>query len=929
MNFSLKIKFLRVPFGSVIVRLLVICIFIFTSLASNGQVEKQAKAPVGDLSVQKQPLPKDSIGVKSDTVKTKADSLARKRKSDIETTITYSARDSINSLVDRKIVHLYGDAKIKYGDIELMAEEVIIDYENSTITANGKLDSLGKRVGYPIFVNGREKYETRDIIYNFKTKKARISEVVTTQGEGFLHGNAVFKNEKNELLSLRNGYTTCNLTHPHYQIMASKAKAIPDDKIVVGPFHMEVNDVPLPLGFFFGIFPSPRKSSSGIIVPNYGEERNRGFFLRNGGYFFDISDYFKMQLTGDLYSKGSSAIYLNSTYRKRYKNSGNFNISFTNNRLNNNIENKATTKDYRLTWSHTPQSVGTGRFSASVNAATSSYNNNNFLGVNTNPSVPRLDNTTRKMSSNVSYSKTFGTLFSMGINLRHSQDLTTKQIDLPLPDVSFNVNNIYPFKKSADGMFLQNISLRYTMSGTNQITNNLGRNFTDKSGKPLTHDSIAAFNGQNLPLFFHNAKNGVRHNVPIATSFKVLKFFTVSPSIGIDHLWYFQKLNWGLSKDSLSAVIQDTVRAFNTVTNYSTSVSITTRIYGTYFFKGNGSIKAIRHVINPSGSISFQPDFGDPSYGYYQAIHVKNSKYPVYKSVHDGYSYGSSRIGKSASLGFGINNNIEMKVKGKKDTVAKKVSLFNTLSINSGYNFVADSFKLAPFSMAANTNVLNDKLNVNLTGVLDPYRYMTISKAEVPNSSKEIRVNALPGQDIPSLGEHSQAWQVDKVSSGLGRITSANLALSTNLSPKGMKKDNESRDKIAKSNASDSDKEFLLKNPDAYIDFKIPWNLRISYNVDYSHPTNSKSTITQAARFNGDFSLSEKWKITYNSGYDFQAKELTQTSFTIARDLHCWQINLSWVPFGKYQSYNFFIGIKSSLLKDLKLNRTRSFFDSN
>ena len=929
MNFSLKDKFLNVPFDRVIVRLLVFSIFFLTTLASYGQVEKQAKAPAGDLPIQNQGRPKDSVAIKSAAFKGKLDSLKEKRKSDIETTITYSARDSITSYVDRKIVHLYGDAKIKYGDIELMAEDVIIDYENSTITANGKLDSLGKRVGYPIFINGTTKYETRDIIYNFKTKKARISEVVTTQGEGFVHGGAVFKNEKNELLSLRNGYTTCNLSHPHYQIMASKAKMIPGDKMVVGPFHMELNDVPLPLGFFFGIFPSPRKSSSGIIVPSYGEERNRGFFLRNGGYFFDINDYVKMQLTGDLYSKGSSAIYLNSSYRKRYSHSGTFNFSFTNNRVSNNIENKNTTKDFRITWSHTPQTQGTGRFSASVNAATSTYNNNNFLGVNTNPSVPRLDNTSRKLSSNVSYSKTFGSLISMGINLRHNQDLTTKQVDLPLPDVSFNINNIYPFKKSSEGMLLQNISLRYTMSGTNQITNNLGRNFTDASGKPLTHDSIAAFNTQNLPLFFHNAKNGLRHNIPIATSFKVLKFLTLSPSISLDELWYFQKLNWGTSSDGLSAVIKDTVRGFNRVTNYSTSLSVTTRIYGTYFFKGNGSIKAIRHVINPSASLSFQPDFGDPSYGYYQSIKLKNATYPVLKSVHEGYVYGSSRVGKSASIGFGINNNIEMKIKGKKDTVSKKVSLFNTLSVNSSYNMVADSFKLANFSLAANTNVLNDKLNINLSGILDPYRYLTISKQEVPNSTREIRVNALPGQSIPSLGPNSEAWRTAEVSSGLGRITNANLALSTNLSPKGQKKDTETRDKIAKSNASETDKEFLLKHPDAYIDFKIPWNLRISYNVDYAHRVNTKSTITQSMRFSGDFSLSEKWKITYNSGYDFQAKDLTQTSFTIARDLHCWQINLSWVPFGKFQSYNFFIGIKSSLLKDLKLNRTRSFFDSH
>ena len=890
--------------------------FLISTLPSLGQVEKQTKIPAGDLPVQKRVSISDTIPAKSDTLRTRQDSLSRRKRSDIETTISYSARDSINSSLDRKIVHLYGDAKIKYGMIQLMAEDVTIDYEKSTISASGRLDSLGRRIGYPVFINGNEKYETRSIVYNFKNKKARISEVVTTQGDAFLHGKAVFKNEKNELLSLRNAYTTCNLAHPHYQIIASKAKAIPGDKMVVGPFHMEVNDVPLPLGFAFGIFPSPRKSASGIIVPIYGEEKNRGFFMRNGGYFFDINDYFKLQLTGDLYSKGSSAIYVNSNYRKRYRHSGSFNFSFTNNHITSNIEDKNTVKDFRITWSHTPQTRGTGRFSASVNAATATYNNSNFLGVNTNPAVPRLDNTSRKLSSNISYSKTFGSLMSLGINFRINQDLTTKQVDLPLPDLSFNINNIYPFKKSAEGLVLQNLSVRYTMSATNQITNNLGRNFNNLSGKPISHDSIAPFNAQNFPTFFRNARKGIRHNIPLATSFKILRFFTVSPSFTYDELWYFEKLNWGLSNDGRSAVVEDTIRQFNRVSNYSTSINLTTRIYGTYHFKRKTGVQAIRHIVNPNIGLSYQPDFGDPSYGYYQKVKVADSKVPLYKSVHEGFAYGSSRLGENAVLGFGVNNTVEMKVKNKKDTVAKKVSLFNTLSINSGYNFVADSFKLAPFGIAANTNVLNDKLNINLNATLDPYKYVNLVAL---NSEKtnytvvEVRKNYLTMQD----------------GSGIGRITNANLALSTNLSPKGQKKDTDTRDKISKSNASDSDKKYLLQNPDTYIDFNIPWNLRVSYNADYAHSTNQKSKVTQAMRLNGDFSITEKWKITFNTGYDFQQKEITQTYLTIARDLHCWQVNLGWTPFGKYTSYNFYIGIKSSLLKDLKLNRTRSFYDSN
>lgn len=912
MNFSLIVKFLASPAPSRNSRFLLL-LFLFGSLLAAGQ----GRPAPG----QQRPVSPGLVSQQPDTIR--ADTVPRP-KSDIETTIVYSARDSINSRVDRKIVKLYGDAKIRYGIVELMAEEITIDYDKSTISARGKLDSAGRRVGYPIFINGSEKYETASIDYNFKTKRARISEVVTQQDEGFLHGKSVMKTEKDALLSVRNAYTTCNLADPHYEIIATKAKAVPGDKMVVGPFYMAMNKVPVPLGFAFGIFPSPRSSASGIIVPSYGEEKNRGFFLRNGGYFFDVNEYFKIQVTGDIYSKGSSALYINSNYNKRYKFTGNFNFSYSNNRLTDNIEDNSTVQDFRLMWSHSPQTRGTGRFSASVNAASATYNQNNLLLPNTNPSVPRLDNTTRKLTSNVSYSKTFGSTFTLGANMRLNQDLNTKQADMALPDLSFNVNNLYPFKRSK-WMFLQNISTRLSTSATNQITNNLGRNFVDGEGNPLDHDSIAAINSQNLPFLFERARKGVRHNIPLGTSFKILNFFTVSPGITMDELWYFEKLQWGLSADQRSAVVTDTIKGFNRVFNYSGSVGLNTRIYGTYFFKKKTGIQAIRHVINPSVSMSFQPNFGDPSYGYYQKIDIPGNK-PVYRSVHEGFVYGSSRFGESATMSFGVNNTVEMKVMGKKDTVARKVSLFNTLSIGSGYNFRADSFKLSNFAMAANTNVLNDKLNINMSASLDPYKYVTLVSQDPVNQGmpREIRTRHYAWDSYtPPPGY----WVVDD-GFGIGRITNANLALGTNFSPRGTKKDADTRSKIGKAAIPDADKQYMLKNPDLYIDFDIPWNLRINYNVDYSHFVNSDPRITQTLRLDGDFSLTRQWKITFNSGYDFQQNEITQTFITIARDLHCWQLNLSWVPFGKFQSYTFYIGIKSSLLKDLRVNRTRSFFDN-
>ncbi len=883
-------------------------------------MEKPVKVPAGGLPVKQDSLRiPDSSSNKKDTVTVKADSVKNSPKSDIETTILYSARDSINSNLDQKIIKLYGDAKVKYGLIELQAEEIVIDYNLSTITAHSLVDSTGRHVGYPIFINGEEKYETKDMVYNFKTRKAKITEVVTKQGDGFLHGEMVYKNEKNELFTTGNAYTTCDLADPHFRIISTKVKAIPGDKMVSGPFYMELNHVPTPLGFIFGIFPSPRKSASGIIIPTYGEEKRRGFFLRGGGYFFDINEYVKLAVTGDIYSKGGSAVYLNSNYNKRYHFSGAFNFSFTNNVNTDNIEAPTETKDFRLLWNHSPQSKGSSRFSASVNAASSTYNTNNYLGVNSNPQSGRIDNTTQNLSSSINYSKSFpGTPLSLGVNFRHSQNLGTKKVDMPLPDMSFNVNNIYPFKNAQNSMFLQNLNVRYSMNGTNQITNDLGNIAIDENGMPK--DSIAPFTFENLPVFFRNAKRGIRHNIPLSTSFKALKFLTLSPGLNFDDRWYLEKLDWTYT-DSTRIFKSRKITEFNRVYNYSFGVGLTTRIYGIYLAKNKSkSVKAIRHVINPSIGYNFQPDFSDPKYDYFQKFVTMDgagNETVVLKSRHEGFVYGTVSPGKSSALSMSINNNIEMKVRNAKDTVDRKIALFNTLSVGTSYNFLADSFKLSNFGFSANTNILQDKINLNFGATLDPYEYrMIITDYGNPETKED------PIYSERRISRY--AWNAGKA----GRITRANFAFSTNLNPKGQKSDNDTRDRIAKSDASDTDKKYLLQNPDAYVDFSVPWNLRISYNLDYSHGENQEPTITQAMRFNGDLSLTEKWKIVYNSGFDFESKEFTQTQISINRDLHCWQLSLSWVPFGRYQSYNFSIGVKSGMLRDLKLDRQRNFFDN-
>lgn len=899
MNFLLKPK--ELIFNPASVRYFLTIIFFSVFIGSPLLAQEREGA-----------LQRDSTGTAtdsaSDSVVNKSDTTKLAPRGDIETTINYTARDSIRASVDGKMIWLYGNAKIVYGEIELEAEEITIDYGNNTLTANGKRDSLGQRVGYPVFKNGAEVYETKDIIYNFKTRRARISEVVTAQGEGFLHSDAAFKNENDEILSINNSYTTCNLEHPHFVIRSTKTKAIPDDKIVSGPFYLEFNDIPLPAAFLFGMFPAKQESTSGIIFPSFGEEKRRGFNLRGGGYFFDISDYVKLALTGDIYSRGGHAIYANSNYVKRYAYNGAVNFSYSKNPDNDDrIETNNTTSDFRLMWSHSPQSKGTGRFAASVNAATATFNKNNNLMSGTAGDLysSSLNNITAKLSSNVSYSKRFsGTPFSMGLNVSHNQDLQTREVDLQLPTLSLNMTNIYPFQRNtAEAGFFDNLSLSYTMNASNRITNNLGRITED-----ATRDSIAAFTLDNFGRFLENGRKGVRHSIPVSFSFKALKHFTISPTVSYEEKWYGERIDWQQDDDG-TIYENEIVKDFSRVANYNTSVGLTTRLYGMYVSKNpNKKVKAIRHVMNPTVSFGYTPDF-TKNEDYFKAF-TDNSGRIVYKSLHEGSVYGGSNTGKSSSMGFGIGNNLEMKVKNEKDSIARKVMLLNNLSINSSYNFEADSFNLANFSISANTNILDNLINMNFAATLDPYFIATTYNPEV-NRSLESRQDRL-------------GWGRGQI----GRITSATLNLSTNLNPKGRSKQTSSREKISKSDLPEQEKEYLLANPDVYVDFDIPWNLNLGFNMRYSHGLNAKPTFVQTLQASGDLSVSEKWKITYSSGYDFESKAFTQTNVGITRDLHCWTMNLNWVPFGRFQSYFFVIAVKASILQDLKLERRKPWFDN-
>jgi len=852
--------------------------------------------------------------ISSDTIALDAvDSINNKR--DIETTINYSSIDSIFYDLKTQTIKLYGKSKIDYGDINLEAHEILVDWNEQIIDANYMTDSTGKKIGKPVFTEDSQSYETDKITYNFESRKAKIKGIVTQLDDAYMQGEDVKKNEQDELFIHEAKYTTCNLANPHFHISSKKIKVIPGKKVISGPFHLKFGNVPTPLGFIFGMFPQPKKTVSGIIMPNYGEEKMRGFYLRDGGYYFAISDNLDLRLTGDIYSKGSYGLTLGTNYKKRYAYSGNLRFNFNKSKMGD-FENPATSNDFSFSWSHTPDSRGkSSRFSSSVNFQTNSYNQNkNLVYSNFNESI------NAQFNSNISYSKTFkGSPFNFSANLRHSQNVQTKKVNLTLPDVSYNMSRIYPFKnvgklgKSALGKLsishrftgkidLSNGSVGSSFSGINVI--NSSNNFSEQ----------IEFNLENINSILDRSKIGGKHTIPISTSFNLLKYFTVSPSINYNEIWYFKKLNYTYNEIENGIEI-DTTNAFSRAWSYSSAFSMSTRIYGTVFFK-KGKIKAIRHVISPEISFSFSPDFTKPKYGYYDNVQINETGETKLLSKYENFLYGTPRIGSSASMNFYVGNNLEMKVLDKNDTISgtKKIKIFENLSFSSSYNFLADSFNLNPIRFNTRTSFFKRLINLSVSGNIDPYSYKLDSISELSNGTKMVyqrRINEM----------------AFKNNQGIGSLAFINIALGFRFSAKDFKGDTKEEEKES-TFGTRQEIDYINSNIVEYIDFNVPWSLNASYNLNRRKIGFRDPTITQTLTLSGDLSLSEKTKLSFRSGYDFKNKMFTQTSINATRDLHCWRINFSWVPFGRFQSYNISINAVSALLQDLKLEKRSRFFDN-
>lgn len=823
---------------------------------------------------------KDTLQV-SDSVK------VAKKKSTIEDPIISNAEDSIIYAIDGKTVFLYGNAVVTYQDLELKARYIEFDMEKKEVFAKGLPDSTGNIIGKPVFKEGGQTFEMNDIHYNFDTKRAKITGVITEQSGGYMHSE-VTKKMEDDVVNMKNGkYTTCDLEHPHFYLAITRGKMIPDKKIVSGPAYLVIEDVPFPLIIPFGFFPNTRKRAAGIILPEYGEGTERGIFLRGGGFYFGMGEYMDQKITGDIYSKGSWALYGITNYKLRYRFSGSLNLSISSNVTSERgLPDYDAKHNYRIAWVHSqdPKAHPNTTFQANVNFTSTEYNKYNAKSI--------TDALNNQINSSISYSKVWpGSPFSITASMNHSQNTLDSVVNIGFPKVTFSMSKIYPFKNK------QRVG---------------ASTWYDKVGFSLTTniDNRVSVKEDNLfkKSVVDSMQNGVKHSIPVSTSFNMLKFITVSPGVNYNEYWYLKTIKKRWDPDSLEVEV-DTVKGFKRGYDYSTSVSMSTKLYGMYQFSSTSKVQAIRHVITPSVSLSYRPDFSDPHYGFYKQVQKDTLGNLQTYSIFSNGIYGGPGGGKSGMVNFSIGNIVEMKMLSSKDTAnpVKKVKILEGFTISTSYNLLADSMNWSDISVSGRTNLF-EKLNINFSGTFSPYAINSagtkIDKFEYNETGKLARFTR------GSLGFDISFSSAKSTETGKGS------GAPVNGTPPGIVSD-----------GSMFGESMGTQYGIDYVDFNVPWNLRFSYNVSYSKPA-FESSLVQTMSFSGDLSLTPKFKVAFSSGYDLKRKELTTTTLNFIRDLHCWEMRLTVIPLGYYKSFSFQINVKSSILQDLKYTKRDHYLDN-
>ena len=832
-------------------------------------------------------------------------------KTDLDAPVNFTSTDSM-VIVRRDSAYMYGTGEVTYGEIALKAAEIRMNLGDNTVYALGAPDSTGELQGRPIFTEGGTDYEANTMRYNFKTEKGYITDVVTQQGEGYLTGGTTKKGPEN-VFYIRDGrYTTCdNHDDPHFYLNITKGKVQPGKNVVTGPAYMVLAGVPLPLAVPFGYFPFTDSYASGIIVPSFGDDYNRGFYLSQGGYYFAINDNVDLALTGEIYTKGSWGLQARSTYAKRYKFSGNFDLSYL-----KTIYGEKGSPDYssqtnfQVLWSHTQDSKANPNMSlsASVNFTTSGYSRNDLNSYYS----PSFTENTKSSTINMTY-RFPQSKWSLSTTFNVSQRTQDSTLSVSFPNVTITMGQVYPFKrKKAIGAerWYEKIKLSYSGQLQNSLTSKQDVFFK----KSLVKDW----------------RNAMRHNVPISATFNVLKYFNITPSVNLTDRMYTNKVR--RSWDEERAVeVADTAYGFYNVWDFTASVSMDTKIYG--FFQPLGflgkKIKMVRHVMTPSVSFSGAPDFGSSFFGYYgtydrpntNAGTIERLKYSLFPNA----LFGVPGQGKTGSIGMSLSNNLEMKVATNDSVGEKKISLIENLNISESYNIAADSLRWSDLSTSILLR-LTKGFNLNLSATWDMYTY--------------------------ALNAAGNPVRVDRTRFAAGKFprlmrTGTSFSYNFNNDTFRKKKNNRNNNNSSGDGESDNGEADTRNNRNArgrngehgdevemgdngYVKWECPWNLSVNYSVSYGYGAFNKekmeydSKITQNLSFSGNIRPTPNWNFSFTASYNFDTKKLAYMNCNISRDLHCFTMTASFVPVGPYKSYNFHIAVKSSLLSDRKYDKRSS-----
>lgn len=837
----------------------------------------------------------------SDSIET--DSLPKKKEF-LTGIVKYKAQDYVSMNQKTQKITLYNKAEVLYQDMEIKSGVIVIDYSKNLVYAGRLKDSTGAYTQPPIFKQGSNVVEPDSIIFNTETKKALIFNSKTEQSGGTIIADVTKKENDSVYFIKRGKFTTSeNLDDPEYYFLMRKAKIVPNKKVVTGFTNMFIYDVPTPIGLPFAYFPMTKKQTSGIIFPSFGEQNDRGYFLQNGGYYFAISDYADLAVLGDYYTNGSYGLRVETNYALRYKFRGN--LSF---RYENLISSERGFPDYsrstiyNLRWSHSQDAKANpnSRFSASVNLGSSTYYQQS---INQNNAANFLNNT---MASSISYSKTFQgePQTNLSVTATHSQNTQTQQINMTLPTFQGSVSRIFPFapKEGTKKGALHNINLQYNVRGENRIQ---------------TTDSLFFKSGM-----FDDAKVGMKHSIPLSTNWKLFKYFSMSASTNFEENWTLNTVKKYYDEFEDEVVTIDR-KGFDSFRTYNFGTSLGTTIYGMYDFKlkdKDPKIQAIRHVMRPSISYNINPAF-DQYYETYEVVSADGlTSREVEYSRFEGSIFGSPNKTYGSSVGISLSNNLEAKVKDKDSTAteAKKVILLNNLNFSTSYNIAGDSLNWSPVRVSGGTQILNNKMSINFGMTLDPYALdnnnRKIDKFNIENGGSLFRMTSASMNMSYTLSSDSFKGQTEE----------DKQAIDENVRSGGRADDlfGKNEDFADKRLTDDSGGSKADENSELY-KYEIPWSLRLAYAVNYSNSARQNEISSHSLMFSGDIDLSPRWTVGASSGYDFKNNGFTYTQLRFERDLLSWRMNFSWIPFSNRSSWNFFIGIKSSLLKDLKYDKRK------